>query len=105
MGYLYEIQTEVQHFAEVISEALSVETEIIDENMAVVGSTSYNALDYEARQSYPHGWSNSNAQISKHLFETKRPLVLADPGINPFAVTAPKGINVIIRPASTIRFC
>ena len=37
MGYLYEIQTEVQHFAEVISEALSVETEIIDENMAVVG--------------------------------------------------------------------
>ena len=52
MGYLYEIQTEVQHFAEVISEALSVETEIIDENMAVVGSTSYNALDYEARLSY-----------------------------------------------------
>lgn len=83
MGYLYEIQTEVQHFAEVISEALSVETEIIDENMAVVGSTSYNALDYEARQSYPTEWSNSNAQISKHLFETKRPLVLADPGVNP----------------------
>ena len=83
MGYLYEIQTEVQHFAEVISEALNVETEIIDENMAVVGSTSYNTLDYEARQSYPTEWDNSNSQISKHLFETKRPLVLADPGENP----------------------
>ena len=40
MSYLYEMKAEAQNFAEIISEALHVETEIIDEDWNVVGATS-----------------------------------------------------------------
>ncbi len=83
MSYLFDIQRDVQQIAEVISEALGVETEIIDENMAVIGSTSYNAQDYAAVWGGTTPWNSSNAQISKHIFETRRPLILEDPGENP----------------------
>lgn len=83
MSYLFDIQRDVQQISEVISEALGVETEIIDENMAVIGSTSYNAQDYSAVWDGSTPWDNTNSQISKHIFETRRPLILEDPGENP----------------------
>lgn len=77
MSYLNQIKTEVQHFAEVISEALNVETEIIDKDWAVVGTTSY------ALETYPMEWTSLNAKITRRVFDTKRPLVLENPGIDP----------------------
>lgn len=40
MGYFSEMKEEVQQFAEVISQALLVESEIIDDDWEVAGSTS-----------------------------------------------------------------
>lgn len=76
MGYLYEMQKEVQQFAEVISEALHVETEIIDENWSVVGATCC------VFQAPVMEWNNTNSMITRHVFETKRALILSDPGKN-----------------------
>lgn len=76
MGYLYEMKTEVQQFAEVISEALHVETEIIDENWTVVGATC------QVFQAPVMEWNNTNSKITRQVFETKRALILSDPGKN-----------------------
>lgn len=76
MSDLTDIKKEVQQFAEVISEALHVESEIIDENYEVVGNTSF------VFQGDRNDWSDSNSKICRHVFETMRPLVLSDPGKN-----------------------
>lgn len=76
MSYLYEMKTEAQHFAEVISEALQVETEIIDEDWNVVGATS-GVFQDPFRE-----WNEYNSHITRHVFATKRAMVLSDPGEN-----------------------
>ena len=76
MSDLTDIKKEVQQFAEVISEALQVESEIIDENYEVVGNTSF------VFQGDRNDWSDRNSKICRHVFETMRPLVLSDPGKN-----------------------
>lgn len=76
MSDLTDIKKEVQQFAEVISEALHVESEIIDENYEVVGNTSF------VFQGDRNDWSDSNSKLCRHVFETMRPLVLSDPGKN-----------------------
>ncbi|SCJ89912.1 Transcriptional regulatory protein ZraR [uncultured Eubacterium sp.] len=76
MSYLEQIQTEVQQFAEVISEALHVETEIVDDSWQVTGAT---CLVFEAPVME---WNNTNSKITRQVFETKRALLLSDPGQN-----------------------
>ncbi|MDR9756228.1 MAG: hypothetical protein RJR35_05715 [Thermoanaerobacterales bacterium] len=39
MGLLFQIQNDVQSIAEVIAEALKVETEIVDKDGTVIGAT------------------------------------------------------------------
>lgn len=76
MSYLQDIKEEVQNFAEVISQALHVETEIIDENWDVIGATSGMFQDPLVE------WNDTNSKITRHIFNTKRALILADPGKN-----------------------
>ena len=76
MSDLTDIRKEVQQFAEVISQALHVESEIIDEKYEVVGSTSF------VFQGERNDWSDSNSKICRHVFESRRPLILSDPGEN-----------------------
>lgn len=76
MGYLSNKRGEVQQIAEAISEALHIESEIIDENWEVVGSTSITFQDNQT------DWNDNNAQMCRNVFKTKRPLVLTDPGEN-----------------------
>lgn len=77
MDYLYKLQKEVQNFAEVISAALKVETEIIDDNFVVVGATSHILRNYLLECAF------SNSLITRHVIETKRPMVLSNPGQHP----------------------
>ncbi|MGF6376985.1 transcriptional regulator with PAS, ATPase and Fis domain [Clostridiales Family XIII bacterium PM5-7] len=77
MSYLQQMEAEVQHLSQAISDALNVEIEIIDNQWAVVGTTSYSL------ETYPMEWSSFNAKITRHVFDTKRPLILEDPGVNP----------------------
>lgn len=76
MDYLKKIENQVQHFAEVISEALHIECEILSSSWEVVGSTGVTF----------HGnledWNEENAQISSYVFRTKKPLILNNPGEN-----------------------
>ncbi len=76
MSYLEQIQTEVQQFAEVISEALHVETEIVDDSWKVTGATC------RVFQAPVMEWNNTNSKITRQVFETKRALILSDPGKN-----------------------
>lgn len=76
MGYLAEMKNEVQQFAEVISQALLVESEIIDEDWEVAGSTSCVFQDPDTI------WNDDNSRICRHVLETKRALILSDPGEN-----------------------
>ena len=76
MDYLKKIEKEVQYFAEVISEALHIECEIISSHWQVVGSTgvTFHGNDQD--------WNPDNSKLCNHVFETKRPLLLTDPGEN-----------------------
>ncbi|MFR7991005.1 MAG: hypothetical protein ACLU5F_10460, partial [Anaerovoracaceae bacterium] len=76
MSYLYEMKAEAQNFAEIISEALHVETEIIDEDWNVVGATS-GVFQDPFRE-----WNEYNSHITRHVFDTRRAMVLSDPGKN-----------------------
>jgi len=76
MSYLSDNKNEVQQFAEAISAALHIESEIIDENWEVVGSTSITFQDNQTE------WNDENAQLCKNVFKTRRPLILTDPGEN-----------------------
>lgn len=76
MGYFSEMKDEVQQFAEVISQALLVESEIIDDDWEVAGSTSCVFQDPDTI------WTEANSRICRHVFETKRALILSDPGEN-----------------------
>ncbi len=77
MSYLYDMKTETQNFAEIISESLHVETEIIDEEWQVVGATS--GVFYDPFRE----WNEYNSHITRHVFDTGRPILLSDPGQNP----------------------
>lgn len=81
VGYLYKMQKDVQSFAEVISAALKVETEIIDEDLIVVGGTSHILKGFLLAPAH------SNALITRHVLERKHPFVLTDPGKNPLCAT------------------
>jgi len=74
MGYLYKIQKDVQSFAEVISAALKVETEIIDDDLIVIGATSHILKGFLLTPAV------NNSFITRHVLEHKRPFVLTDPG-------------------------
>jgi PAS domain S-box-containing protein len=76
MSYLSDIKNEVQQFAEAISAALHIESEIIDEDWEVVGSTSITFQDNQTE------WNDDNAKLCKNVFKTRRPLLLTDPGEN-----------------------
>lgn len=73
MGYLYKIQNDVQSIAEVISAALKLETEIIDEDYIVLGATGrIRGLLLHQRLSDSH--------INRYVMESKNPFVLTKPG-------------------------
>lgn len=76
MGYLIKLQKEVQNFAEAISAALKIETEILDDDFFVVGATSHFLQEFILQNSF------SNIHITRHVMETKRPMVLLDPSEN-----------------------
>ena len=99
MSYLYDMKTETQNFAEIISESLHVETEIIDEEWQVVGATS--GVFYDPFRE----WNEYNSHITRHVFDTGRPILLSDPGQNPLCSGCLKKISVFTKPVFTIRFC
>jgi PAS domain S-box-containing protein len=73
MGYLYKVQKDVQSIAEVISAALKLETEIVDEDYIVLGATGrIRGLLLHQRLSDSH--------INRYVMETRNPFVLTKPG-------------------------
>ncbi|MEL7563502.1 MAG: sigma 54-interacting transcriptional regulator [Dehalobacterium sp.] len=73
MGYLFKIQKDVQSIAEVISAALKLETEIVDEDYIVLGATGrIRGLLLHQRLSDSH--------INRYVLENKSPFVLTKPG-------------------------
>ena len=73
VGYLSKIQRDVQSIAEVISAALKVETEIVDEDYVVLGATGrIRGLLMHQRLSDSH--------INRYVLESKHPFVLTRPG-------------------------
>lgn len=76
MGYLFKLQKEVQNFAEAISAALKIETEILDDDFFVVGATSHFLQEFLLQNTF------SNIHVTRHVIESKRPMVLLDPSQN-----------------------
>jgi len=73
MGYLYKIQKDVQSIAEVISAALKLEAEIVDEDYIVLGATGrIRGLLLHQRLSDSH--------INRYVMESKNSFVLTKPG-------------------------
>ncbi|MEF9921964.1 MAG: sigma 54-interacting transcriptional regulator [Anaerovoracaceae bacterium] len=75
-SYLSLVKEEVSKVVEVISAALKVETEIVDEHMMVLGATSYNI------QNFYYDPTEENSCITREVIMTKKPLVLTDPKEN-----------------------
>ncbi|KUO51157.1 MAG: hypothetical protein APF76_16840 [Desulfitibacter sp. BRH_c19] len=82
MGYLYKIQKDVQSVAEVISAALKVETEIVDEDYIVLGATGrIRGLLLHQRLSDSH--------INRYVLESNHPFVLTKPGQHKMCAPCP----------------
>jgi transcriptional regulator with PAS, ATPase and Fis domain len=76
-SYLSLVKEEAARLAEVISSALKIEVEIVDDQITVIGATSYYV------QNYYYDTTENNSCISREVINNKKPLIMTDHKTDP----------------------